>query len=215
MSRSTSTGSTVTAGHGTILDAGTVTLTGPAGSNLNNQKLTETSNIYTYPLGTGNSSLMQGMYTLNGAGGNDVGAFNASITLGPPFTLNSPLPSTVTESAGLTLNWTGGNAPDVVEITGTSDITTGTGANKIDTVTEFVCTTTAGQKTFTVPASILTLLPTFTAAQVAADTASGDLGVTSIATPATNFNATLKKDGSTIPSAFGSTTTIGGLATYQ
>jgi hypothetical protein len=82
-------------------------------------------------------------------------------------------------------------------------------------VTEFVCTTTAGQKTFTVPPSILTLMPTFTAAQVAANTASGDLGVSSIATPATNFNPTLKKDNSNIPSAFGSITSIGGLATYQ
>ena len=219
VTRTTNTGSTVTAGHGTSLDAGTVTLTGPAGSNLNNQKLTEISNAYTYsfgnPLTGGGGSLMQGTYTLNGAGGTDVGPFNASITLGPLFTLNSPLPSTVTESAGLTVNWTGGNASDVVEIIGTSDITSGTGANKTDTVTGFVCTTTAGQKTFTVPASILTLLPTFTAAQVAADTAAGGLSVISIATPSTNFNAPLKKDNSNIPSAFGSVISISGSALYR
>ena len=153
---------------------------------------------------------------MTGAGGNDVGPFSTSITIGPPLTLNNrPLPTTVTESAGLTLNWTGGNAADVVEIIGSSGTTTGTGANQITTATEFVCTTTAGQRTFTVPASILTLLPTITAAQVAADTASGSLEVVSIATPATSFNATLKKDGSTIPSAFGSLTTIGGSALYQ
>jgi hypothetical protein len=217
VTRTTTTGTTVSAGHATALDAGTVTLTGPAGSNLNNQKLTETSNTYSYSFGTppASSSLMQGKYTLSGAGGTDVGPFSASITLGPLFTLNSPLPATVTESAGLTLNWTGGNASDVVEIVGSSDITSGTGANKTDTVTGFVCTTTAGQKTFTVPASILTLLPTFTAAQVAADTAAGVLAVESIAAPSTNFNATLKKDSSTIPSAFGSITSIGGSALYQ
>jgi hypothetical protein len=158
---------------------------------------------------------MQGTYTLNGAGGNDVGPFNTSITLGPPFTLNSPLPSTVTESAGLTLNWTGGNASDVVQIVGDSVITSGTGANKTDTGTGFVCTTTAGQKTFTVPASILTLLPTFSAAQVAAGTAAGILEVTSLATPITNFNAPLKKDNSNIPSGFESSTSISDLPTYQ
>ena len=214
VTRTTSNATAVSAGRATGLDAGTVTLTGP---NLNAQKLTETSNTYSYSFGTppGSGSLVQGTYTLNGAGGTDVGPFNASITLGPLLTLNSPLPSTVTESAGLTLNWTGGNASDLVEIVGTSDITSGTGANKTDTVTGFVCSTTAGQKTFTVPASILTLLPTFTAAQVAADTAAGVLEVVSIVTPSTNFNATLKKDSSNIPSAFGAVTSIGGLATYQ
>ena len=120
-----------------------------------------------------------------------MGSFNTSITIGPPLTLNNPaLPATVTESAGLTLNWTGGNASDVVEIVGDSGTTSGTGANEITTATEFVCTTTAGQKTFTVPASILTQLPTISAAQVAAGTASGSLEVLSIATPATSFNAT-------------------------
>jgi uncharacterized protein (TIGR03437 family) len=219
VTRSTSTESTVSAGHATALDAGTVTLTGPAGSNLNSQKLTETSNTYSYsfgtPAGTGSPSLVQGTYTLNGAGGNDVGPFNTSITLGPPFTLSSPLPSTVTESAGLTLNWTGGNASDVVQIVGDSVITSGTGANKTDTGTGFVCTTTAGQKTFTVPASILTLLPTFSAAQVAAGTAAGILEVISMVTPITNFNATLKKDNSNIPSGFESFVSIGDLPTYQ
>ena len=115
----------------------------------------------------------------------------------------------------MTLKWTGGIASDAVLISGTSTITTGTGANEITTATGFVCTTTAGQKTFTVPASILTWLPTITAAQVAADTAAGVLAVESIAAPSTNFNATLKKDSSTIPSAFGSITSIGGSALYQ
>ena len=36
----------------TSFDAGTVTLTGPSGTNLNNQKLTETSNTYSYTIGT-------------------------------------------------------------------------------------------------------------------------------------------------------------------
>jgi uncharacterized protein (TIGR03437 family) len=223
VSRVTTTNSTVTAGHSTSFDAGTVTLTGPSGTNLSKEQLTEISNTYLYMIGESGSgipgqpsgSILAGTYTLTGAGGTDVGPFNTSITIGPPLTLNSPLPATVTESAGLTLNWTGGNAADVVEIVGDSSTTSGTGANETTTTTGFLCTTTAGQKTFTVPASILTWLPTITAAQVAADTASGSLQVLSIATPSTSFNATLKKDGSNIPSTFSSLTSISGSALYQ
>jgi uncharacterized protein (TIGR03437 family) len=223
VSRTIITSNTVTAGHSTAFDAGTVTLTGPSGTNLNNQQLTEISNTYLYTIGgsgsgypgQGNGSILAGTYTLTGAGGIDVGPFSTSITIGPPLTLNNPLPTTVTESAGLTLNWTGGNGADVVQIQGTSGTTTGTGANLTSTSTGFLCTTTAGQGTFTVPASILTWLPTISAAQVAAGTASGDLSVSSIATPSTSFNAALKKDGSNIPSAFGSITGISGSALYQ
>jgi uncharacterized protein (TIGR03437 family) len=214
----TTTSTGVATGHVTEFDAGTVTLTGPAGTNLNSQQLLETSNIYSYSIGspgqTGSSPLLPGTYTVNGAGGTDVGPFNTSITIGSPLTLNSPLPTTVTESAGLTLNWTGGNSSDVVEIIGASGTFTGTGNSRITNLTEFVCSTTAGQKTFTVPASILTQLPTITAAQVAATTAEGILEVTSGPTPV-SFNATLKKDGSNIPSYFSSTVGIIGLPVYQ
>ena len=222
VSRVTSTGSTVTAGHSTGLDAGTVTLTGPSGTSLNKQQLTETSNTYSYSFTEGISNpflasgaILPGTYTLTGAGGNDVGPFNTSITIGPLFTLSNPLPATVTESAGLTIKWTGGNASDTVVILGASDTTTGTGANQTSTVTAFVCTTTAGQGTFTVPASILTWLPTITAAQVAAGNANGSLSVSSSATPSTSFNATLKKDGSNIPSFFSYTFVTGGSVLYQ
>jgi hypothetical protein len=222
VSRVTSTNNTVSAGHSTSFDAGTVTLTGPSGTNLNSQQLTETSNTYLYMIGMsgggypgqGNGSILAGTYTLTGAGGNDVGPFSTSITIGPPLTLNNPLPTTVTESAGLTLKWTGGIASDAVLIDGTSAITTGTGVNQTTTSTGFVCTTTAGQGTFTVPASILTWLPTITAAQVSAGTAAGSLGVMSTATPS-SFNATLKKDGSNIPSSFRYYSFFAGLALYQ
>ena len=221
VARTTTTNSTVTAGHSTAFDAGTVTLTGPSGTNLNKQQLAETSNVYYYQFTEGTSfpgqpsgSILAGTYNVTGSGGNDVGPFSTSITIGPPLALNNPLPTTVTESAGLTLKWTGGIASDAVLISGTSTITTGTGANEITTATGFVCTTTAGQGTFTVPASILTWLPTMTAAQVSAGTADGSLSVMSRATPS-SFNATLKKDGSNIPSSFGYYSFFAGLALYQ
>ena len=101
-----------------------------------------------------------------------------------------------------------------MEIIGTSGTISGTGTNQVASSTEFVCSTTAGQKTFTVPASVLTLLPTVTTAQVNAGTASGALDVTSSVTPV-NFNATLKKDGSNIPSVFSYTFVTGGFVLYQ
>jgi uncharacterized protein (TIGR03437 family) len=215
----TFSGTTVTVGGAKSLDAGTVTLTGPSGSNLTNQKLTEdSSNDYSYIINltgqTSNGTILAGTYSLTGSGGTAVGPFNTSITIGPPLTLNSPLPTNVTESAGLTLNWTGGNASDVVEIIGDSGTFTGTGANQVTSITEFICSTTAGQKTFTVPASILTQLPVITQAQVTAGTATGLLEVAS-GPPAVSFNATLKKDGSTIPSTFSNSVGTAGLCTYQ
>ena len=205
----TFSGTTVTVGGAKSLDAGTVTITGPSGSNLSNQKLTEdSSNEYSdlinYPGQTSNGTILAGTYSLTGAGGTDVGPFNTSITIGPPLVLSSPLPTTVTESAGLTLNWTGGNASDVVNITGATSTSTGTGANKVSTATGFVCTTTAGQKTYTVPPTVLTqLVP-----------ANGSLDVASGVGPV-NFSATLKADGSNIPSSFTYSWVTGGLAVYQ
>jgi uncharacterized protein (TIGR03437 family) len=163
---------TVTSGPGTVavsgsavsvaLDAGTITLTGPAGSGLANTPLTETNNDYVLTIGTGlgipgavNGSIVAGTYTLNGAGGQDVGKFTASINLGNPLVVTGGLPSTVVRSQGLTLNWTGGNASDQLEIIGS----TGSIAAGVTTSVSFICTTTAGAQTFTVPPSILTQLP--------------------------------------------------------
>ena len=73
-------GSTASTGSLTYLDAGTVTVNGPAGSSLTNQALTKTNNIYSYSNTEGlaipgqtSFTLPAGSYTLNGAGGNDVG----------------------------------------------------------------------------------------------------------------------------------------------
>jgi uncharacterized protein (TIGR03437 family) len=216
----TSQGTTAAVTHVTNLDAGAITLNGPSGTNLNNQKLTEDASYdYTYLLSApgqaSNASLLAGTYNLTGAGGQGVGSFNTSITLGSPLTLNNPatLPTTVTESAGLTLNWTGGNASDVVEIIGDSGTITGTGASEVTNITEFVCSTTAGQKTFTVPASILTQLPVITQTQVNNGAATGFLEVVS-GPPAVSFNPNLTKGG-TIPSTLTSFVGIAGLALYQ
>jgi uncharacterized protein (TIGR03437 family) len=219
-----SQGPGVAVGHVADLDAGTVTLTGPAGTNLNSQKIPGGSGtMYLYEFGEGvnvlgginSGSILPGTYTLNGAGGTDVGPFNTSLTIGPLFTLSSPLPGTVTESAGLTINWTGGNASDVVMISGYSGTITGwMTANEVDNLTEFLCVTTAGQKTFTVPAWVLTQMAILTPAQVAAGPVTGFLEV-QFSPPPVSFNATLKKDGSTIPSTFSMGVVASSGALYQ
>jgi uncharacterized protein (TIGR03437 family) len=204
----TSTGSSPATAVGTVtsLDAGKVTLNGPSGSNITNQVLTETNNTYFSLLGvTGlpgaSATIVSGTYTLNGAGGKDVGSFQTSIAASSPLTITGGLPASVTESAGLTLNWTGGNASDVVIIAGTSSTISGTGANQVTSGTEFYCTTTAGKGTYTVPASVLTQLPKVAANAIQTGTGEGTLEVFSGQSPVA-FAPSLTAGG-TIPSSFG------------
>ncbi len=115
-------------------------------------------------------TIVAGTYTLNGAGGKDVGKFSASVTIGAPLAITGGVPTVVNRSQGLTLNWTGGNSTDLVEIFGSSAPSTAAGT------TSFICITTAGQQSFTVPASILQQLP-------ASGTGFGALEVFSAANP--------------------------------
>jgi uncharacterized protein (TIGR03437 family) len=210
-----SSGSVSAGGKVTTLDAGVVTINGPTGSGLTNQVITE-DDSYDYSIsnfeglgitipGQVNFSLVAGTYTLSGAGGKDVGTFSTSLTLGSPLTITGGLPSTVNRSAGLPLNWTGGLASDIVDIVGLSYTTTGKGADAVSTGAEFICITTAGQGTFTVPASILTQLPA--SAQGSLLVSSGNNSVT--------FTAPLKAGGSIDAGYFGNFLGIGGVAAYQ
>jgi len=154
-------------GVATPLDAGTVTMSGPAVSNLNNTVLTDSNGFYSFTIGeTGlglpglpTGTLGAGAYPITAAGGTGVTGFNTSITLGAPLNINGGLPATVVRSAGLPLTWTGGNATDVVTIEGFSGTSTGTSPNITTTATVFVCTTTAGTGGFTVSSQVLNLLP--------------------------------------------------------
>jgi uncharacterized protein (TIGR03437 family) len=215
--QSTSTGSTTSTGNLTYLDAGNVTVTGPAGSSLTNQALTKTNNSYgitnfegsSFPIpGQINFSLPAGSYTLNGGGGPDVGTFSASLALASPLTVTGGLPGSVNRSNPLTLNWTGGNANDLVEIIGSSSTQTGSGANAVTTSTEFICVTTAGKQTFTVPTSILTQLPASTANSPGIlEVASGNSG--------NPFTASLPKLGGSTTGTFSSFVGTGAQVTWQ
>jgi uncharacterized protein (TIGR03437 family) len=213
------TGSNLSApGTVTSLDAGTVTISGPSGSGLSATPLIETNNAYSLQIGSiegitlpgsVNGSIVAGTYNLNGAGGTSVGSFSSSLTLGSPLTVTGGLPATVTRSQPLQLSWTGGNASDTVAIIGYSGSTSGSSTNPTVTATEFICTTTAGAGSFSVPVNILSAIP---ATASTADGGTGFLEVGSGPTPAT-FNATVS--GQSVTGTFSSLIATAGSVIYQ
>lgn len=226
-SSQTSTGIVPTAGNVTLLDAGTITLTGPTASGLSNVPLKETLNAYylsiaeeglSLPGLTNLGSIVAGTYNLNGAGGKDVGPFNASLTLGSPLTVTGGLPTAVNRSAGLTLNWTGGNTSDIVELIGGSISTTISGTTTTSTISEFFCTTTAGQGGITVSPSVLSQVPAVSSTSLTSGNY-GFLELASFVNPGTssngNFTAPLTAGGNIDFGLF--TALIGSFAqaTYQ
>ncbi len=208
-SSSSGTTSTVPTGTATALDAGAITLTGPSGSNINNLALTETMNAYsaiiseqfggvTIPGMQNNGTVIGGLYTLKGAGGKDVGPFTAQVNLSTVLTTS--LPSTVTRGSGLTLTWSGGSSSDLVYIEGLAATTTTSTSTSGTTVTEngaeFICITTAGAGSFTVPGSITGQLPAVNPATTGAVSSLSIFSVTNPTASSSQFTAPLTAGGS-------------------
>ncbi len=100
--------------------------------------------------------LSPGNYTVsNGSGGANVGAFNWAMTL-PANVVPTNLPSKVTRAQDLTLTWTGGAGFSVVSIIGYTGLAV---TSTFDSYVEFICNANASAGTFTIPSSILSLLP--------------------------------------------------------
>ncbi len=144
------------------LDAGRITVTGPAGT----KEITRTAvGVYSETLGGGGQAipgfpgggtpfLDAGNYTVAGAGGAQVGAFNVSLQV-PSLVrwLNKGLINQVTRSQGVTVTWTGGGPNDTVEILGGSLL------NSIGIGAAFLCRERASAGTFTVPPEVTGALP--------------------------------------------------------
>jgi uncharacterized protein (TIGR03437 family) len=131
------------------LNAGSViAVTGPATLNLT-PPTTGVAGLYSSVL---QSSLPAGNYTITGSGGTNVGAFTTTITLPPALTWTNST-STITRSAGLTVNWTGGSSNGFVLIEGasTTGATSGVGAL-------FLCIA-PNTGSFAVPSAVLLSLP--------------------------------------------------------
>jgi hypothetical protein len=167
---STGGGSTITT---TGLDAGTpITLTGGGLSASLAELGTSGLELGLYEAQLTNPLIGGTAYTFTGPGGKDVGPFKVTITL--PVTLtwtNENSISTVTESQGQLITWTGGASGSLVFISGSSEAT-GVSAS-------FICVAPVGDEQFTIPSYVLEAMPT----------GMGALSVFNFASPVT-FTAT-------------------------
>ena len=136
----------------TGLNAGTVSLTGPAGL-----AVTFTPGLIQ---GTSGATLAAnqippsgGTYTFTGTGGSDVGPFTASVTLTNPLFVwtNESAAATVDRTQPLTLTWTGGNPGTFITLSG--------GVTKSGLTIAYSCRILVDPGQFTVPAYILLGVP--------------------------------------------------------
>jgi uncharacterized protein (TIGR03437 family) len=138
----------------TALNAGPqINVTGPGGA----QSMTYANGLYSATLT--NLPIAEGTYNFdNGGGGPDVGPLSTQLTVPTPLTW-SDLQTIigVSRSAGVTVNWTGGDPRSYVTISGLSF---GNGAGGGQSVYgSFTCTAPVSAATFTVPATVLLALP--------------------------------------------------------
>jgi len=137
----------------TPLDAGTITVTGPAGSTT---LLSGTTvGVAFAQLAAGFLPSSGGTFTFKGTGGANVGSFTATLTFPAPFLAwtNQSADATVTRANGFDVTWTGGGAGTFVEITGTSaNATSGL-------VGGYTCFAPVAAGTFHVPNAVTLSLP--------------------------------------------------------
>lgn len=137
------------------LDAGAaISLTGPAFSG----SLTKFAQVPGFYLATvtGDPFATGGAYTFAGPGGADVGIFNAHLNVSPALNwTNAGQITTVHESAGQLITWTGGDPAGTVQITGFSL----SGIEAPIVGASFVCTAPNSAKQFTIPSAVLLTLP--------------------------------------------------------
>ena len=136
----------------TGIDAGTVSLMGPAG-NYTLAAVPLATGLYQAPLPAG-ATPAGGTFVFNWTGGSIVGAASVTVHLPNPFLTwtNESASTTVTRSQGIQLTWTGGLPGSFVIISGTSSPPGGL-------ATSFLCYAPQSALQFTVPAYVTELLP--------------------------------------------------------
>jgi uncharacterized protein (TIGR03437 family) len=137
-----------------LLDAGTLTVTGPG--------LSQAVGVFQGPSGPAYNSTIAvqpgGTYTLKGAGGSQVGPFTATATMPSSFTVtNLSALSTVSRSQPLTVNWSGSGFDQVI-VTVVGSVTSGTVSETIVN-----CPVSASLGSYSIPAAALAYLPAGTA----------------------------------------------------
>jgi uncharacterized protein (TIGR03437 family) len=136
------------------LDAGTLTLTGPAGT-YTLKPLSFEKGDYTDILPSNAITSSGGAFTYNGGGGADVGSFKTTINLPNPLLAwtNQSAAATINRAQGVTVDWTGGASGSYVIIEGyASDQNTGANGS-------FTCIANQSALTFAVPSYVTSTLP--------------------------------------------------------
>ena len=141
-------GPTGVGGTFSYLSVGTVSVQGPEGT----YSLTNPNGPYSVSLPAGAIPASGGTYTFTASGSAQVGPFTATVNLSPLMTwTNSSAAKTVTRSAGLVINWSGGS-PGYIQINGQSSASTNVSAS-------YSCYVAQSAGTFTVPPFVLNELP--------------------------------------------------------
>jgi len=147
-----------------FLDAGELTLQGPGVSLTLGETHTGPGMLYAAALPT---PLEQGNYTVAGQGGFDVGMFGPVDLAVPPLLMvatSLEAGTVVSRAGGLMLNWSGGNPDDLVVIHGRAFAIPDDAERPLREPMgfrsqSFMCSTTAGQGGFSIPAYVFASLP--------------------------------------------------------
>jgi uncharacterized protein (TIGR03437 family) len=139
----------------TYLDAGNLSITGPAGT----QQLTQLSipgsgltGLYSLALPASFIPSTGGSFTFTGGGGAKVGAFMTSFSYANPMSwTNQSAGASVTRTQGLNVTWTGGDANSYLSIYGIS--------GSAFAIASFTCLAPVSAGQFTVPTYVLLALP--------------------------------------------------------
>ncbi|HKW97248.1 MAG TPA: hypothetical protein VJN43_05905 [Bryobacteraceae bacterium] len=136
----------------TYLNAGNLSIKGPAGTQA--MQLVNSGNTLTYSvnLPSGFFPASGGTFTFEGSGGPDVGAFSVSVSDSSPLVwTNQAAITEVDRSQNLTVTWSGGMPGTWVQIGG--------GSTTISVSGTFVCIAPASAGRFTVPSYVLLASP--------------------------------------------------------
>jgi len=140
----------------TALNPGTITVTPPGGSAIALQASTTIAGEYQAQLPSGAIPTSGGTFAFSASGGsgaNAVGSFSTTVNFPSPIInwTNQSAAATVTRSAGLAYNWTGGAPGSYVIVSGNSASSTASGS--------YTCIFPQSTLTGTVPPYILAALP--------------------------------------------------------
>ncbi len=136
----------------TYLNAGNVSVTGPAGTQPLTQMVQGQLLSYQANLPSGFFPASGGTFTFQGAGGPDIGPFTATVSDPSPLVwTNQSQITSVDRTQNLTVTWTGGIPGTWVQVAG--------GSTTVDVSGTFICFAPVSAGQFTIPSYVLQTSP--------------------------------------------------------